>query len=67
LVVVVAAADPLSVTVAPVPPVTGLTVPEIDRVCATAVKLIPVTVGLFTVTGWLGGVKLKPLLLGVTV
>jgi hypothetical protein len=67
LVVVVAAAVPLSVMVAPLPPVTGLTVPEIESVCAAAVKLIPVILELFSVTGWLAGVNVNPLLLGVTV
>jgi hypothetical protein len=34
---------------------------------AVAVKFTPVTLAPFTGTGWLLGVKLKPVLLGVTV
>lgn len=46
-----AAAGPLSVTVAPLPPVVGVIVPEIAKVppIAVAVKLIPVTFAPLTV------------------
>ena len=59
----VALAGPLRVTVAPFPPA-PLMVPE--RVYVTVLKLTPVTLPL-TVTFWLAGVKVYPLLLGVTV
>jgi hypothetical protein len=63
----VALAAPLNVTVAPLPPATGEIVPDIDPVCAMAVKLIPVVLELFSVTGWLAGVNVNPALLGVIV
>ena len=64
--VVVALAAPLSVTVAPLPPAVGLTVPEMVQVCAAAVKLT-VWFAPLTVTAELRGVKVKPAWLGVTV
>lgn len=42
--VVVKAAAPLSVTVAPLPPVVGVIVPEILKVCGVAVKFNPVVI-----------------------
>jgi hypothetical protein len=66
--VVVAFAVPLSVTVAPLPPATGLRVPEIPKVRAVAVKPIPVvTLALLIVTFILLGLKLYPAWLGVIV
>ena len=62
--VTVALAAPLNVTVAPLPPVIA---PEILQVIAVAVKLAAVTFALLTVTGRLDGLKVKPLLVGVTV
>ena len=70
LVVVVALAAPARVTVTPDPSIAGLTVPEMVNVLddvVDAVKFTPVTWAPFTVTCWLGGVKLTPLLLAVTV
>ena len=58
--VVVALAAPLSVTVAPLPPATGLIVPEILKVCDVAVKFTPVTLAPLTAMLWLPGVKVKP-------
>jgi hypothetical protein len=49
LAVVVALAAPLNVTVAPLPPATGLIVPEILKVCDVAVKFTPETFVPFTV------------------
>ena len=60
----VALAGPLRVTVAPFPPA-PLMVPEM--VYVTVLKLTPVRLALLTVAGWLAGVKVNPLLLGVTV
>jgi hypothetical protein len=50
-VVVVAAAAPLSVTVAPLPPLLGVIVPEIVNVVGAAVevKFMPVTLAVLTV------------------
>jgi hypothetical protein len=42
-------------------------VPEMLHVIAVSVKLIAVTLALVTVTVRLAGLKVKPLLLGVTV
>jgi hypothetical protein len=57
--VVVAAAAPLSVTVAPLPPAAGLSVPEILKVRAVAVKFNPVVISApLTVTFRLLGLKL---------
>jgi hypothetical protein len=68
--VVVALAAPLSVTVAPEPFDAGLTVPEMLYVVGdpveAAVKLTAETLAPLTVTGELAGLKLSPLLLGVT-
>jgi hypothetical protein len=58
--VVTALAAPLSVTVAPLPPVVGLIVPEMLNVgptCAVAVKFTPVTLAPLTVALWLTGEK----------
>jgi hypothetical protein len=65
-VVVVAVAAPLKATVAPLPPVVGLIVPEMLKVCAASVKFTPVILELFTDTLWLLGLKLYPVWLGVT-
>jgi hypothetical protein len=68
--VVVALAAPLSVTVAPLPPFTGLIVPEmlnVGAVCGVAVKFTPVTFARLTVTFWLTGLNVNPVLLGVSV
>jgi hypothetical protein len=66
--VVVAAAAPLRVTDAPLPPATGLSVPEMPKVRVVAVKLIPVvTLALLIVTVMLLGLKLYPAWLGVIV
>ena len=64
--VTVALAAPLSVTVAPAPPVI---VPEITQVdCVpVAVKFWPVASAPLTVTARLAGLKVKPVMLGVTV
>ena len=46
----------------------GLTVPEMLHVWTdVAVKLTPVTFAPLTVTGWLVGLKVKPVFDGVTV
>ena len=68
--VVVALEAPLSVTVAPAPPVVGLSVPEIEKVaggCAVAVKFRPVTLAKAIVAGSEAGLKVNPVWLGVTV
>jgi uncharacterized membrane protein len=58
LVVVVAAAAPLRVTIAPLPPVVGLMVPETLNVGVTiAVKFIAVTFAPLTVTAWIAGLN----------
>jgi hypothetical protein len=58
-------AVPVNATVAPAPPVI---VPEMLYVAtAVAVKFTPVTLELFTVTDALEGLKISPVLLGVTV
>jgi len=41
--------------------------PEMLHVRAGAVKLTPVTLAPFTVTGWLAGKNVSPLFVGVTV
>jgi hypothetical protein len=65
---VVAFAAPLKVTVAPLPPATGLIVPEMLNVCAVAVKLAPeVTLAPLMVTVALPGLKVNPVWLGVIV
>jgi len=69
-VVVVAAAAPPRVTVAPDPLPAGLTVPEMPKVFwdpPETVKFTPVTSAPFTVTCTLVGLKVTPLLLAVTV
>jgi hypothetical protein len=43
LAIVVALAAPLNVTVAPLPPTTGLIVPDMLKVCAVLLKFRPVT------------------------
>ena len=58
-------AVPLSVTVAFAPRLE--TLPEILKLVAAAVKLIPPTLLPLTVTFWEVGLKLNPALLGVTV
>ena len=63
--VTVAVAAPVSVTVAPDPPL-PLIVPVMLNACAVDEKLA-VPFAPFTVTAWLAGVKLKPVLVGVTV
>lgn len=66
--VVVAFTAPLSVTVAPAPPATGLMVPEMENVCAVAVNVTPdVTFALFMVTFRLAGLNVYPACVGVTV
>ena len=64
LAVVVALAAPLSVTVAPFPPV-PLIVPEM--VYVTVLKFTPETLALLIVTTLLAGVKVNPELLTATV
>jgi len=64
---VVAAAVPLNVTVAPLPAAAGLIVPERVKVCAVAVKFTPVTLALETVAFLLPGLNVNPAWLGVTV
>jgi hypothetical protein len=67
-VVVLAAEVPLNVTVAPLPAGSGVTVPEIVKVgTAWMTKLTPVAFAPVTLTDWLAGVKVNPLLAGVTV
>ena len=65
-----ALAAPLSVTVVAVPLAAGLIVPEIlyvvDDTVFVAEKLTPLTLAAFTVADWLAGLKLYPLLVGVT-
>jgi hypothetical protein len=68
--IVVAAAAPLSVTVDPDPPVTGLIVPEMLNVefVAVAVNVTPdVTFALLIVTFRLAGLNVYPACVGVTV
>ena len=66
----VALAAPLRVTVAPLPLAAGLIVPEMLQVGADEldemVKLTPATFAPLTVAAWLPGLKLKPVLPGVT-
>jgi hypothetical protein len=66
-VVVLAAAGPLSVNVAPLPPAVGVIVPDMVNVptCGVAVKLIPVTLALLIVAFWLVGLNVYPVWLGV--
>jgi hypothetical protein len=57
---VVALDAPLSVTVAPLPPIAGLIAPDMLNVwppCAVAVKFTPVTFAPLTVTFWLVGLN----------
>ena len=60
----VALEAPLNVTVAPLPPVI---VPEMLQVIAVAVKFTAVALAPLMVTARLVGLKVKPLLVGVTV
>ena len=69
-----ALAAPPIVTATPAPFAAGLIVPEILNVCGgpeeavlEAVKFTPVTLAPLTVTGELGGLKVNPLSLTVTV
>jgi hypothetical protein len=64
---VVALEDPLSATVAPLPFEADAILPEMLQVETVAVKLMPVWLAPLIVTGWLAGLKVEPLLLGVTV
>jgi hypothetical protein len=69
LVVAVAAAGPVSKTVAPLPPAVGVIVPEIlevGPVWGVAVKFIPVMLAVVIVADWVVGLKVNPVLLGVT-
>jgi hypothetical protein len=67
-VVVVPVEAPLRVTVTSVPEETGLIVPEmLKRPVEFAVKFTPVRLAPLTVSGWLAGVKVNPVLVGVTV
>jgi len=70
LLAVVEALDfPLNVTVAPPPPVVGLSVPEIVNVgaaVAVAVKFTPVTLAVVIVLDCDAGLKVNPVWLGVT-
>ena len=63
----VAPAAPLRVTVAPLPPLVGVIVPEMLKVAAAAfaVKLTPVTFAVLIVADALVGVNVNPLWLGV--
>ena len=67
-VAVVAAAGPVNTTVAPLPPVTGVIVPEMENepASAAAVKLTPATLAPLIVAFWLVGLKVKPARPGVT-
>jgi hypothetical protein len=65
--VAVAFAAPLKVTVVPLPVVAGVIAPVILNVCAVAVKAVAVTLPPFTVTFWLAGENVNPVLLGVRV
>jgi len=66
--VATAEAAPLKDTVAPAPPATGLMVPDMLQTTVDCpVKLTAVWLAPLIVTGWLVGVKVNPLLLGVTV
>jgi len=69
LAVVVAPEVPLKVTVAPLPPAVGLTVPEIVNVgagVAVAVKFTPVRLAAVMVADCDPGLNVKPVLLGVS-
>jgi hypothetical protein len=69
LVVVVAPAAPLNITVAPLPPLVGVIVPEIENVegaTAVAVKFIPVTLAALIVADCVVGLNVNPVWLGVT-
>jgi hypothetical protein len=67
----VAALAPPSVIIVPYPLAAGVTVPEIVNVFTgaetEAVKFAPLTLVLLTVVCKVGGLKLNPLLLAVTV
>lgn len=65
--VVVLLAAPLSVTVAPEVVAAGLKLPDREKVCTAAVKLTAVFDVPVIVTFWLVGLKMTPLLEGVTV
>jgi hypothetical protein len=68
--VVVALADPPSLTVVPVPLAEGLTVPEMLNVVVDpveAAKFTSVRLTPLTVVGELDGLKVKPFLVGVIV
>ena len=67
-VTVVALTAPVRLTVAPA--VVGLMLPEMlnpEPAPLTMVKFIPVTLVALRTVAWLEGVKLKPVLVGVTV
>jgi len=69
-VVVEALVAPVRVTVTLLPLAAGVTVPERLKVCGgfcAAVKLTAVTLAELIMAFWLAGVKLNPVLLGVTV
>ena len=67
LVVVVAAAAPLRVTVAPLPPLVGVIVPEMLKLAvAVEVKFAPVMLAVESVSASEVGLKVKPVWLGVT-
>jgi hypothetical protein len=69
LVVVVALDAPLKLTVAPLPPVVGLSVPEIVNVgagVAVAVKFTPVRLAAVMVADCDPGLNVNPELLGAT-
>jgi hypothetical protein len=65
LAVVVAVEVPVSAMVAPLPE--APTLPVIVHVCCVAVKAAAVTFAPLTVTATLAGLKVYPLLVGVTV
>jgi len=66
--VVVALAAPVRVTVTPVPFAAGLLLPDMLRPeVFKAVKSMPVTLVVPKTVLWLEGVKLKPVLLGLSV
>jgi hypothetical protein len=65
--VTLALAAPLNVTVAPLPEFVGLIAPDMLNVAVGVVKLRPVTLVPLTVKFRLTGLKVNPVLLGVTV
>lgn len=68
MVVVVAAAGPVSITVAPLPPAVGVIVPEILEVgplWGVAVKFNPVMLAVVMLADRVVGLKVNPVLLGV--